>query len=187
MPTFTNPLDLYDHQKAAFASTIRTAKQAYRQIGEGTFKDYRELTSGGLSSATLRSMGHPYARSGNIARGQSKDYLSRKGLTTPKGVAPLLPINRQSGRLQRSIRIVHRSSRYAAEDSVFFDPQIAGNSLWAISPAGTRYVVARGLQVEASKRARIRVRAFRDVFYQGQEAAFNSPVPSTRGFAVLPT
>lgn len=174
MPTFVSPLDLYRHQKAAFDTTERTSKQAYRQIGEGAFRDLRELTSGEISTAELRSMGHPFARQGASRRGASKSYISRKSIAAKaiKDLAPLLPINRQSGRLQRSIKLIHRSNRYTAEDSVYFDPLIAGFSIYSIKPDGTNKVVPRGLQAEARTRSMARLKAYQDVFFQGQRQAF---------------
>lgn len=189
MPTWNSYLDLYDHQKAAFEAVNRSARQTYRQLGEGAFKDLRELTGGSIDQKTLRRMGSPYARGGPgavVARGVSKGYAQKQNLKSTKGLAPLLPINRQSGRLQQSIRIVHRSMAYAIEDSVFFDPGVAGSSLWAVSPNGTSKVVPRGLWVEVRKRAAIRQRAFRDVFYSAQADTFRSPSPSARPFTVLP-
>lgn len=184
MPQYPTVLQFYDAFRAAVESTDRTRRQTYRKLGEAYFADLRELTSGPISSAELAKMGHPYAKMGGVARGPSKDYLKSTGAKKAYGVAPLLPINRQSGALQRSIRLVHRGDRYGVEDSVFFDPSVAGNSLWAISPTGTSKVVARGLQVETDRRNRARLRAFDDVFTRIEDDAFSAK-PSTRGFAVL--
>jgi hypothetical protein len=181
MPTFSTPLALYRHQKTAFQYGMGTARQQWRQIPEGGYRDLKEFTSGSISSATLREAGYPYARradsAGNrlgTARGASKSYAKRNPRST-KGFAPLLPINRQTSALHNSVTLWHRSSAFTLESSVGFDKGKAGKSLYAVAPKGTRHVVPRGLWVQVRTRGMARNRAYRDVFFKGQRAAFSRP------------
>jgi hypothetical protein len=169
LPTYTSPLAFYKKQKRALEESVgRTPKQLWRQIPEGAFRDFKELTSGGVSSRQLAAMGHPYARVGNGARrGPSKAYV--------KGAAPLLPINKQSSRLNSSVRLYHRSTRYTLEESVGFDAAKAGRSINAVAPKGTRYVVPRGIWGEIRTRGMARQKAFQDVFFKSQRQAFSNP------------
>ena len=183
MRTHTSALDLYKAQVASFRQTTASARAAWRQIPEGAYRDFKELTSGGVSSRELRRMGHPYARSRgtgrtkdprNSRRGVSKSYIRNKGLKTSKGLAPLLPINRQSSALYNSITLWHRSIGYSLEASVGFDAGKAGRSIYGAMPRGTKYVVPRGLWPQIRKRGMARNRAYRDVYLRGQKAAFAS-------------
>lgn len=176
MPQFTSALDLYRHQVAAFQRTNASARQAWRQIPEGGYRDLKELTSGGISSATLRRMGHPYARGlRGVRRGISSAYQRRNNLRSAKGVAPLLPINRQQGRLNAAVTLWHRSTPYRLEESVGFDSGKAGPSIYAVNPRGTRYVVPRGIWIELRRRGMARQKAFGDVFPDLQRKAFLTP------------
>jgi hypothetical protein len=178
MRTHTSALDLYNAQVKSFQASARSARFQWRQIPEGGYRDLKELTSGGISSKTLARMGHPYARLKGKAsagrRGVSKSYIKKAGLKASSGLAPLLPINRQSERLHRSVTLWHRSSRYVLEESVGFNAQKAGRSMYAVRPTGTRYVVPRGIWVELRKRGMVRNRSFRDVFLKTQQQAFAS-------------
>jgi hypothetical protein len=91
-----------------------------------------KLTSGTVSTAQLRAMGHPFARRhpGSLAR---------------------LPINRQSGGLQRSIRIMPRT--VAGEEG--FQLQFTSpHSKYVLRRMGTRKMVARGFWSEMKRRFR---------------------------------
>jgi hypothetical protein len=171
VPQFSSALELYRHQVKAFEATTGTARQVWRQIPEGGYRDLKELTSGGISSRELARRGHPYARLGSGRRGTSKSYAKRFG----RGEAPLLPINNQTARLNRSVTLYRRSSAYTLEESVGFDSAKAGPSIYAVSPQGTRYVVPRGIWVELNKRGRARAKAFNDVFPNLQRRAFSTP------------
>lgn len=179
MPQFTSGLDLYRHQKAAFERAAGSARQVWRQIPEGGYRDLKELTSGGLSSATLRRMGHPYGKSNRFNGGKSAEFVARGSKLRVKIngrsvrlKAPLLPINRQSGRLQGSVTLWHRSDAYSLEASVGFDAGKAGKSILTVRPGGTRYVVPRGIWVELRRRGRARNKAFMDTFPTLQHSAF---------------
>lgn len=169
MRVHSTALQLYDAQVASFKKSTGTARQAWRQIPEAGFRDLKEMTSGTISSRTLRQMGRPYARNkGGTPRGVSKSYVRRNG----KAKAPLLPVNQQSRRLNSSVTLWHRSTAYTLEESVGFDSAKAGRSMYAVLPRGTRYVVPRGIWVELAKRGRARLRAFRDYYIRSQRAAF---------------
>lgn len=85
------------------------------------------LTSGTVSSATLAEMGHPFGR--NPAKGRRKGSM--------RGNLPRLPINRQTGALQKSLRIIPTPSGWRLQFT-------APHSPFILAPGGTRKMVARG-------------------------------------------
>lgn len=86
------------------------------------------LTSGGISTAELRARGHPFGRG---ARRSTR-------LRIP---TPLLPINLQSGRLQRSLRVFRRQ----AQGEHYLQLQFtAPQSKYVLRPGGTTKMVDRG-------------------------------------------
>lgn len=132
-------------QRKRFATVPQSLGAATRRMALAVADDLDELTSGTVSSETLREMGHPFGRGpgaaknflkkGNVGmRGNTKPNLGRRRI-------PRMPINVQSGRLNRSI--VFRQTRRGA-----FDVDIGRGVPYAqfvLHPAGTRLMVGRGV------------------------------------------
>jgi hypothetical protein len=116
-----------------------------RELARAGREDLFENTAGGLSQKRLDEMGNPYGRGRSAAVNYVKTGdVSRRG-TKGRGRArlraPLLPINRQTGRLRRSVRFVRRGAGV-------YDVAIGSGVSYAryvLHPAGTRLMVGRGL------------------------------------------
>lgn len=178
MGRFSSPLALYDAQSSRFRRLGMDMRRGHEDIARAGLGDMIELTGGRVSQKTLRRLGHPYARgqsrSGSISaanavgrytrrRGSSRAKNARAGLT---GGAPLLPVNRQSGRLQGSMRLRRVSG--GVQSFRVGPTRAAGKSLYGIIPGGTGRVVARGFWIEVKKRWRARNKAFIDEFVRKQ-------------------
>lgn len=161
MARFTNPHDLYKHQKARFAAVQMTAHQMHEKIAYAGLEDGREMLSGGIRTAVLRRLGHPYGRGASAAgrtntglmRGAAKTKLKKEGI---RGRLTPYPINKQTGRLYRSLGI----KRVATSGMQQFDMSAgssAGRSRWVMNPGGTRFMVDRQ-------------------FYQGNQPGLISPI-----------
>lgn len=109
-----------------------------------------KLSQGTTSSAALRAAGHPFAKKRSLGR------LGRLGDRSRAGAAvfasyPLLPINRQSGRLARSWRVIRAGDGYRLQN---FAPE----SKFVLRRGGTRYMVDRRFWDELHRRALPKVR-----------------------------
>lgn len=93
-----------------------------------------ELTSGSVSTAQLQAMGHPFAR-------RNRQRKARVSL-------PKLPINVQSGALQKSLRVF--SARTGGETA--FRVQFTSPHAVVLTPGGTAQMVSRGFWPEMRKR-----------------------------------
>lgn len=182
-----DPLAYYDSLVRRFKRLGDDIQAAYQVLPEEGRNDLLQLTSGHVSSKTLAKMGHPYARKTAASaigatkdparRGVSKGYAKRNALKGKalRAAAPLLPINRQKGKLTRSVKITRRpAAGKGLRYSVGFDRAKAKGSIYAVLPDGTRKVVPRGLWTEKRRRWRIRNRAFRDVFVRTQRATMSA-------------
>jgi hypothetical protein len=103
------------------------------------------LTSGGITTKELARKGHPYARR----------LVGRRKKGGKFSGAPNLPINRQEGVLQRSIRLPRRYKGPKGQIyDLFFDPAAARARLYVVSPGGTSRMRSRGFWREMTKRYR---------------------------------
>lgn len=122
MPTFKSAKDLaYFHRKRA-RRVGDSLIVAHQELAQAMVRHAKLLTSGSTKTGMLRYLDHPFAR----RHGRAKQ--------------PLLPINRQSGRLHRSIRT--RSLRSKGED-VFLFQFTAPYAKYVLSPRGTRTMLPR--------------------------------------------
>lgn len=145
MARFTNPRDLAAHQRARAARVKRSLTIEFGSLIEQARADAVTLTSGSVSTEALAQMGHPFGRS--AAR------TGRPGRM--RGSLPRLPINLQTGELQRSLRLFRRfDSRGLTYSLQFTSPHAV-----VLSPGGTSRMVARGFWAEMHKRHK--GRAFR--------------------------
>lgn len=109
MATYRTPSDLAAGQRRRFANAKRSMTVANRELAKAMQGHAIRLTSGNVSTETLRKLGHPFARQGpgvNDTIPMRSGGRKRRVRVTVRGVAPLLPINKQTGRLQRSLRII---------------------------------------------------------------------------------
>jgi len=103
MPTFKGAKDLAKYQKARAAAFQREAARVTAKEGERLVKRLQaralQLTSGTRTTRELAILGHPYKRSRR--RYSQRERAARAALKS----ARLLPINRQSGRLQQEMKV----------------------------------------------------------------------------------
>lgn len=99
----------------------------------------KALLSGSLSTQTLAQMGHPFARQHFTPRRKKFSARAAKRGVLP---APLTPINRQSGRLYRAVRVI----KTANGSAVIFDDSVAPYWRYVLAPAGTKNTIGRGFQ-----------------------------------------
>ena len=170
MATHRNALQLFDAQVTKFRGFRGTAVQAWSMLPEGAEQDLRDLLSGTLTPEQTRGQ---FARKAPLPhydpRNPTRTQIRR---VRARGAVPLLPINKQSGRLFDSItREPARVPGTLSAESVGLDPSIAKGSIFAVPPSGTRTTVSRGLWAELKKRWRTRNAAFREVFVRAQRKA----------------
>ena len=176
MGTFTKPIDLYNHQKRRFEKVILTATGAMEDMAKAGAGDFKEFTSGSITSAKLRQMGHPYGRGSSAATRTATGLMrgaksARAKKIIGRSQVPLLPINRQSGQLQDGI-FVRRAKKRS------WDVVSSSKHQYVLWPAGTGKMVGRGLlggrdkgfknAGVLEKRFRARNKAFVDVFMKMQ-------------------
>lgn len=141
---FASPLALYKHTLKELEAEKKSGEKMHRHIAESGELDYLDLTKGRLSPKQTR---------GKFARRKS-------GRRRGGGSVPLLPINRVTGRLARSIRIVEVPGKHQA---FHVGPsKAAGRSMFVMLPAGTRFMVARGIYAVIEARWKARNKALLD-------------------------
>lgn len=146
MGIYTKPIDLMRAQEARFRKTMMTAEQMFILNVRSAEGDLEEVTSGTLTKKDLARLGHPFGRGSSAAkstakgamRGASKARRTRVGIT---GVVPLLPINKQSGKLRRG-SFMRRTSSAPLTFVVGSDAPYAK---YIFSPVGTKKMVGRGV------------------------------------------
>jgi len=139
-----------------FAQVGITAEAVHRVLWEGGEEDHQAYTSGTISTRQLRSMGHPFAREGKAARnaiqGKRRGSVQR---TIKKGRRVNgLPINKPTGRLQRSFESIQTNDRDKTVKMFFKAPY----AKYVLSPTGTSKMIARGFYTSGGKMGIIRKR-----------------------------
>jgi hypothetical protein len=112
-------------------------------LKEEAIKPAKELTSGSISTKQLAAADHPFARrnrtdSGRLRRSNNPNVRAARASV---GRFPKLPINKQTGELQKAIKM---QVRQAGEG--VWRLTLTANSPHAVvlSPQGTRTMVPRG-------------------------------------------
>lgn len=135
MPTFTNGYALAQAQKLRFGVLVRSLRVEHAQLAKDMGEKAVDLTSGRISSKTLKLMGHPFGR------GKGRRALKGGGRATNiGGRVSLLPINRQTGRLSNSLRVFKRQT----VPQTFILQFMAPHAKFVLSLTGTRRMVPRG-------------------------------------------
>lgn len=151
MARYTNPLALLSHQQKLFAKVNEKARGMHLAAVRDNAKQATLLVSGTTSTAQLRNAGHPFARRKMSRRGYARtaepgNRTSRMSEKLRMGAGqafPLLPINRQSGRLRQSLRMKGEPSGipHGQTLSLGFTAPYAKHIL---AKPGTKRMVARG-------------------------------------------
>lgn len=151
-----NPALLATIQAKRLALVPQIAKRLHTRLTLHMLRHGAELTAGSITTAELRAAGHPFARRKLSRRGFLRERVGRgQRLVSRHSFGqsfPLLPINRQSGKLQRSLSVrVNRAT--ATEQDIAFHAT-APYAKYILAPGGTRLMVARGFRQEMNRRFR---------------------------------
>ena len=155
MGTHTKPLDFYKAVTARLDGAVFDGKKAHAWMAGEGLKDAQEQTSGSLT---------PKQTEGAFARGTSPSDSTptgRRRELTPKQLkargltkkVPLLPINKQSGRLHGSFKLTKKRENPQTFELDQTDP---GGGIYTLYPGGTRKMVGRGFWHLIKQRARAR-------------------------------
>lgn len=125
MASFTKAADLSAAMRKRADNVRRSALIAQESAVAQIKQKAIELTSGNTSTRNLALLSHPFGR------GPSRRPRVRVGL---------LPINKQSGELQRSLRVFRRS----IGNETAFQLQFTSSHSVAVRPGGTSRTVDRG-------------------------------------------
>lgn len=108
------------------------------------------LASGNISTKQLTDAGHPFARRNRLSSGRLRRGRTREIRQARKNIGRIakLPINRQTGALQRSMEIRVKSTKDSWKLFFYTDHPHAV----VLTPQGTRYMIARGFVEELTKR-----------------------------------
>lgn len=181
------PTQSYLDTKKKFQLLNVSMSQAVEVIKKNVKDDMTELTSGASPEGKEREkwlarLGHPYGRRSNDDYEGNKDFGRQRGASRykrgknkgkRKGKAPLLPIGKISGGLQRSKYVIidrKGTSRWIL--SAGFNSQAKG-AVYVLLPEGTNKMVARGIwgksrngaeSGELGKRIKQYRKAFRDMY-----------------------
>lgn len=165
MASHTTALSFVRSQEARFKNIVGDGQKVVRMFVEGGESDLRQMTSGALTPEQTKGA---YARgasaASNFAKGGS---VARRPGARRK--APLRPINKQSGRLNRSVHVKRLSAG-------IYDLSVGKgvpHAKYVLHPAGTKFMVGRGVMSwnkvgkfpmgELEKRHRLRTKALRNV------------------------
>jgi len=155
MGKYTSGKALADAQKRKFGLITKAWRVQHKKTAYSLSREFLALTSGTVSSKELARRGHPFGRrrgritltAVNTMNGRKVKYRAHKTKSiTP---TPLLPINRQSGRLQRSLRIIPEGGVGLQSFRIQFT---APHAKFVLAKGGTKRMVARGFQTEMRKR-----------------------------------
>ena len=176
MSVFMRPADLVRAQTGRFNRMNLNHITAHDElVGQGQ-NDHNAYTGGGLSSKSLRAMGHPFAREGSAARGikdkdkqakfkgygkryafqatnkQGKVVSQSQTQVKAKGKVNPLPINKQTGELRRSFF----RTKYGGKDRVVWMGFRSKHAKFVLSPTGTSKMIYRGFYSRSKNSTSVR-------------------------------
>lgn len=155
MATFHDAAVLAASQDRRFGLVGASFRVEQRELAIKIADVMLDLTSGGISTAELKRRGHPFGKGkGRISLslkegGRSRRYRTFKPplVITP---TPLLPINKQRGTLQRSLRVI---PEHYGDRTSFRVQFTAPHAKYVLKRGGTALMVDRGYWPELRIRA----------------------------------
>lgn len=161
---FTKGIDLYRAQMAKFKRDNLSLRQAWEDNVEASRNDHEELVGGHVSTKQLVAMGHPFGR-GPVPQRKGARNISLAlrgnraiGMTIRRRL-PALPINKQTGKLARSLKMVKVGKNVF---EVYFNP--GDGRVWVLWPGGTGTMIDRGFYKEIERRIKARNKALDDQY-----------------------
>jgi hypothetical protein len=151
MRVHTSSSSLLRAQVERFRKFEGTVTELHEEMVAAGVADHKELTSGSIPTETFIALGHPLGRTG-AGRMRGISDLARQALKF-RGSVPLLPINRQTGDLQESLKVegpIGSDKRYIVGFTAPYAP-------FVLSPTGTRLMVPRGFFQELERRNKARL------------------------------
>ncbi len=138
MATVRSPARFGGATAKRLAQKRRSIESEFEGLVRGMKKTAAAVTSGTVTLKRMRQMDHPYARRHGRAR------------------LPRIPIHKQSGDLQKSLRVMARHRRGAKVWRLQFT---ARHAPFVLAHGGTRYMLARGFwpAMRASYKRRLRI------------------------------
>lgn len=148
-------------QRERFKDIVGDIHAVHRMMATDGKEDFVELTSGTVSSKTLRAMGHPFGRltSGDPGTGGRgvRNRAKFNSVLTRKGVLAPLPINKQTGKLHAAITL---SGPHGPKLAYDLFSNVRDGRQYVLKPEGTSKMVGRGLLGKTGRlRARHRARS----------------------------
>ena len=175
---------LYDAQLKRFATMGMTMREGHRDIAHKCFGRMSHYTRGGISQKTLNRLGNPFGRGASAAERTPTGLMrgadpAKAKKHTGRVKIPLLPINRQSGKLRQGMYL--RKTFFPGALQAFALGSDVKYAKYILHPAGTKKMVGRGIwggkMLGQSKAGAIEKdwrqynRAFKDYFIRRQRTA----------------
>lgn len=167
MATYRDPHALAASQARRFARLERSIKAEHWELAKTMAYEAAKLSTGDTSSLELARLGHPFGRGKMrktikvgatptvvdgkkgaklVMRGGTRHRVSLKGSVAMS--VPILPINRQTGKLLRGWRLMPRRS---SAMQMFILQNVAPHSKFVLNPGGTKRMIDRGFWKEMHK------------------------------------
>lgn len=150
MATYRDAAVMARAKKARFAKKRRSLEAETEEIALGLKAEAIRLNSGTTTQRQLDEKGNPFGRGRGRKTTVEKFKGRRRRGRRAKGFAPLLPINEQTGRLKRSLRLVRVRRGDTTSYRLFFTVR---HAKWILAPGGTSRMVSRRFW-EAMRRKR---------------------------------
>lgn len=145
MATFASARSLAASQSKRFGLVSRAIRVEHKKLVHTVADRMVDMASGRISTKELARRGHPFGRKKGritmtVKSAATANQRFRAHKTRPVVPTPLMPINRQSGELIRSLRIIPEHG--GAQQS--YRVQFTSPHAVVLSPGGTKNMVARG-------------------------------------------
>lgn len=141
MSSFNDPLQYQRFFEGNIGAIKRIAIEEHDAMASDIKTAQKSLTSGGITTKKLRELGHPFSR----ARWKTLDPMIKRAARKRRqgvGHVPLLPINRQTGKLQKSLQA--KKIKYPDALNVNQIEFTAPHAKFILGAKGTKRMLPRG-------------------------------------------
>lgn len=171
MAKYTDPMALLAGQKRQMDAALLAVEAVQARAVREVVDHSDDLLKGTVSTAQLRRMGHPFSRRkfaslSKGARAAARSQRHQRGRWelrgSGRGNVPLLPINRQTGRLLRDQSL--SGAKIGLGRTRWVHRRLAPYAGFVLGPKGTSRMLARGYSQELDRRwKRIQKQAIHDM------------------------